>query len=51
MGNLSKCVRCGKTLINEEFDEHKCSPRINGKINVVKADYWIEGKHPKQERI
>lgn len=47
IGNLSRCIRCGKTLIDEEYDNHTCSPKINGKIHVIEVDYWIKGKHPK----
>jgi len=34
-------------LIDEEYDNHKCSPKINGKIQIIEVDYWIRGKHPK----
>jgi hypothetical protein len=34
-------------LIDEEYDNHRCSPKINGKIQVIEVDYWISGKHPK----
>jgi hypothetical protein len=34
-------------LIDEEYDNHRCSPKINGKIQVIWVDYWINGKHPK----
>jgi hypothetical protein len=34
-------------LIDEEYDNHRCSPKINGKIKVIEVDYWIKGKHPK----
>lgn len=44
--NLSKCAICNKTLIDEEFDNHKCSKTVNGKIIHIEVDYWIEGRHP-----
>jgi hypothetical protein len=34
-------------LIDEEYDNHRCSPKINGKIQVIEVDFWIRAKHPK----
>ena len=34
-------------LIAEEYDSHRCNPRINGKIVKIEVDYFITGKHPK----
>lgn len=46
MSELCKCLRCGRVLIDEEFEGHKCKIKINGKITVVEAVHWIVGKHP-----
>jgi hypothetical protein len=38
-------------LIAEEYDSHRCNPKINGKIVKIEVDYFITGKHPKMEQI
>ena len=30
MTELVKCTRCKKTMINEEYDQHRCMPEIKG---------------------
>jgi hypothetical protein len=37
--NLFKCDRCGKILIDEEYDSHLCSPVPSGSKKIV-IDYY-----------
>jgi len=43
MPNVTKCLRCEKTFINEELDSHICNPRFRGVIRIGVV-YWFEGQ-------
>lgn len=46
MKNVSKCSRCSKDLISEEFNEHVCNAPYLGIIELG-INYWFEGKSDK----
>ncbi len=51
MGELVRCARCKKILIDEEYDSHDCNPINNGWKNVKAAYYYITKDSQKQEVI
>ena len=44
MNNIQKCSRCKKTLIEEEFSIHVCTPTIIERKDIL-IDYCIEVKN------
>ena len=43
MSNLVQCTRCKKTMIDEEFNDHRCMPKITGFKKIKYADcYTVE---------
>jgi len=43
MNNIIKCTRCKKTLIEEEFNGHVCTPNLRG-IKDILVDYYYLGQ-------
>jgi hypothetical protein len=43
MRDICRCSRCGKILINEEFEGHNCSPRAIASKSIL-LDYYTVSK-------
>ncbi len=41
MSNVVKCERCQKSLIDEEYSSHVCTPNLRG-IKEIEVDYYYE---------
>lgn len=41
--NLVRCLRCRRTLIREEYEEHLCTPDHKG-VKRIPIDMWSESK-------
>ena len=46
MNNTTKCIRCKKILISEEYDSHLCTPYVNGHRKLF-IDYFLVTKDDK----
>lgn len=50
MNELVKCSRCKKAMIDEEFDDHNCSPALKGSKTIL-LDYYTKGKDEKGKEM
>jgi hypothetical protein len=50
MSGLSTCLRCGKTLIEEEKDSHVCTPVLKG-VRYLDIDYMVQTKNERGETL
>jgi len=41
MNDLVECTRCHKVLVNEEYDNHRCVPKITGIVTEKCAYHFI----------
>jgi hypothetical protein len=41
--NLVRCLRCRRTFIREEYEEHLCTPDHKG-VRRIPIDMWSESK-------
>ena len=50
MSNIVKCERCQKSLINEEYQSHVCTPNLRG-IMDIEVDYYYEHKTKNGDKV
>ena len=48
MTELVQCTRCHKTMINEEYDQHRCSPQIQELKSLKFTSYSISENYGKK---
>ena len=48
MADLVQCTRCRNTMMNEEYDVHRCSPQIKHLKSLKFTSYSISEKNGKK---